>query len=165
LTEGQSGHTDLLEVGRIVKAHGLRGEVLVHLSTDRVERVQPGAELSTDRGTLTVQASRPHQGRWLVLFDGIVGRDAAETWRGVVLRAEPIDDPGALWIHELIGCRVVDAAGLARGIVTAVQDNPASDLLVLDTGALVPLTFVVEGPTDGVVHVEVPDGLFELFEG
>ena len=54
---------------------------------------------------------------------------------------------------------------LERGVVRAVQDNPASDLLVLDSGALVPLTFVVGGPSDGVVHVEVPDGLFELYEG
>jgi 16S rRNA processing protein RimM len=43
-----------------------------------------------------------------------------------------------------------------------VQDNPAADLLVLDDGALVPVVFVVGGPEDGVVHVDVPDGLFEL---
>ena len=87
---------------------------------------------------------------------------AAEALRGLELRAEPIDDPDELWVHELIGCRVISADGVDRGEVTAVQDNPASDLLVLDSGALVPVVFVVDGPTDGVVHVEVPDGLFEL---
>jgi 16S rRNA processing protein RimM len=49
-----------------------------------------------------------------------------------------------------------------RGVVTAVQANPAADLLVLDSGALVPVVFVVSGPEDGEVLVDVPDGLFEL---
>ena len=147
-----------------MKAHGLRGEVLVDLVSNRTERVSVGAELSTDRGVLTVSTSRPHQGRWLVVFDRIATREEAETWRGVVLRGEPIDDPDVLWVHELIGSRVVEVDGTERGVVAAVQDNPASDLLVLDSGALVPLTFVVGGLVDGVVTVEVPDGLFELYE-
>jgi 16S rRNA processing protein RimM len=49
-------------------------------------------------------------------------------------------------------------------VIEAVQDNPAADLLVLDTGALVPVVFVVDGPTDGVVRVDTPHGLFELTE-
>lgn len=98
-------------------------------------------------------------------FHGIDTREVAESWRGVILRAEPIEDADVLWVHEMIGCRVLDAYGTDRGLVTAVQDNPASDLLVLDTGALVPLTFVVGEPEEGVIRVEVPDGLFELFEG
>lgn len=156
--------TGLLEVGRISKAHGLRGELLVTLVSDRIERVAPGAELSTDRGPLRVIASRPHQGRWLVQFEGVTSRESAESWRGVVLRAEPIEDADVLWVHELIGCRVIDERGIDRGTVQTVLDNPASDLLELGSGALVPLTFVVGGPVDGIVRVVVPDGLFELFE-
>ena len=156
--------TDLLEVGRIVRAHGLRGEVLVDLVSDRVERVAPGSVLRSPRGDLVVRSSRPHQQKWLVVFEGIDGRDAAEAWRGVVLSAEAIDDPEALFVHELIGCRVIDGDGRDRGVVVEVQANPASDLLVLDAGALVPLTFVVGGVEDGVVHVDVPPGLFELYE-
>lgn len=132
------------------------------LTSDRTERVEPGSELDTDRGPLVVRASRPHQDRWLVHFDGVTSREAAEELRGLVLRAEPLEDPDELWVHELIGCRVLDAAGVDRGTVEAVQDNPAADLLVLDTGALVPVVFVVGAPTDGVVTVDVPDGLFEL---
>ena len=56
------------------------------------------------------------------------------------------------------------ANGTGRGTVESVQSNPASDLLVLDSGALVPVVFVVDGPSDGVLTVEVPDGLFALFE-
>ena len=79
-----------------------------------------------------------------------------------MLLAEPIDDPDTLWIHELIGCRVRSQDGVDRGVVESVQANPASDLLVLDSGALVPLRFVVGEPADGVIAVDVPDGLFDL---
>lgn len=113
-----------------------------------------------------MRRSSPHQGRYLVAFDAIPDRTAAETWRGVRLRAEPLPsvDDGTIWVHELVGCRVLDAEGADHGEVLEVQANPASDLMVLDTGALVPLRFVTDGPTDGVVHVEVPAGLFELYE-
>jgi 16S rRNA processing protein RimM len=153
-----------LEVGRITKAHGLRGDVVVLLTTDRSERVDPGSVLDTERGPLTVRSSRPHQDRWVVAFDGVADRDAAEQLRGLLLFAEPIDDPDALWVHELIGCTVRTPDGVERGTVEAVMDNPAADLLVLDTGALVPMVFVVSRPHEGVLVVDTPDGLFELTE-
>lgn len=156
--------SDMLEVGRIVRAHGLRGEVLVDLISDRTERLAAGAVLATSRGDLTVEASRAHSGRWIVQFAGIGDRTAAEAWHGVALMAEPIDDPDALFVHTLVGCQVIDADDADRGTVVAMVANPASDLLELDTGALVPLTFVVDGPTEGIVRVETPPGLFELFE-
>lgn len=153
---------ELLEVGRIDRAHGLRGDVLVRLVTDRLERVAPGSVLLTDAGPLEVRASTPHQDRHIVTFAGVTTREQAEGLRGVVLRAEPIDDPDVLWAHDLIGCVVVDADGVTRGRVEALQENPASDLLVLDTGALVPLRFIVAGPTDGRIDVDTPSGLFDL---
>ena len=61
-------------------------------------------------------------------------------------------------MHELIGAEVRDRAGARIGLVDAVQANPAHDLLVLDTGALVPMVFVVEHEP-GVVVVDLPDGL------
>ena len=155
----------LLEVGRITKAHGLRGEVVVYLTSDRDERVAKGAVLHGDRGTsFVVASSRRHQDRWIVAFEQLSTREDAEAARGTVLSAEPIDDPDALWVHELIGCTVVDADGIERGVVESVMDNPAAALLVLDGGALVPVVFVVGTPADGVVHVDVPDGLFDLTE-
>lgn len=156
------GTPGLLEVGRITKAHGLRGEVIVWLSTDRTERVAVGSELHTDHGVLRVAASRPHQDRWVVTFEGTSDRESAEALRGLVLSAEPLHDPDALWVHELIGCVVRTPDGVERGTVEAVLDNPAADLLVLDNGALVPVVFVVGSPADGVVTVDTPDGLFEL---
>lgn len=158
--------SDLLEVGRIGKPHGLRGELSVRLFTDRTERLDPGTVLSTARGDLVVVSARPHQDRWIVVFEGIGDRTAAEAWHGVILSAEAIDDPDALFVHDLVGCRVVDGDGVDRGRVVELQANPASDLLVLEGGALVPLTFVVgaverEGD-DRLIRVETPDGLFDL---
>jgi 16S rRNA processing protein RimM len=152
--------TDLLEVGRITKPHGIRGEVIVRLTSDRHERVAPGFVLQTDRGPLTVASSRPHQRDWIVAFEGVPDRNTAETMRGLVLRAEPLDDPDVLWVHHLVGSRVVETDGTDRGVVTAVEANPASDLLVLDSGALVPLTFVVATEAGRVV-IDPPAGLFD----
>jgi 16S rRNA processing protein RimM len=153
--------TERLEVGRIAKAHGLRGEVNVALTTNRAERVAPGSVLYDGHDDLVVVSSRPHQDRWIVVFDGVQTREAADALRGRVLWADPIDDPDALWVHELIGARVVEADGNERGVVEALQSNPASDLLVLDTGALVPLVFFT-GRAAGVITINPPEGLFDL---
>lgn len=168
-TSRSSSSTDpvaLLEVGRIDKPHGIRGDVVVALTTTESSRVDPGMTLTTPAGErLRIVASRPHQHRWIVTFDGVEGRSAAEALAGTRLLAEPLDDdPDALWVHELIGSSVVEVDGTARGAVVAVQDNPASDLLVLDTGALVPLRFVTGRDADGRIVVDVPEGLFDLFD-
>jgi len=151
----------LLEVGRIDKAHGVIGEVVVTLLTDRVERVAPGATFQSDAGAFTVDSSRAHQHRYIVHFAEIHDRSAADAVRGTVLYAEPIEDPDALWVHELVGAPVLDRAGNQLGVVESVEANPASDLLVLDNDALVPLTFFVEQREDGVIVVDPPDGLFD----
>ena len=78
-----------------------------------------------------------------------------------VLFAEPIDDPDVLWVHQLIGTDVVETDGTGRGRCVAVVDNPASDLLELDSGALVPMTFVTSVDA-GVVTIDPPEGLFDL---
>ena len=156
----------VLEVGRITKAHGLRGEVVVHLVSDRTERLDRGSVLFSDRGDLTVLASRPHTDRWIVQFEGCTTREDAEALRGTELRAQASDElgiDGELWVHELIGIRVVEVDGTDRGAIDSVQSNPAADLLVLDSGALVPVVFIVDGPADGVLTVDVPAGLFDLF--
>ncbi len=156
MPERSSDH--LLEVGRVAKPHGLRGEVVVALTTNRPERVAEGTVLHTEQGPLTITASRPHQNRHIVRFAGVDTREAADAIHGLVLSAEPLEDPDALWVHELIGSVVVDQHGTEHGTVTSVEVNPASDLLVLDSGGLVPLTFVVE-QADGRITVDVPDGL------
>ncbi len=154
-------HPDHLEVGRVGRPHGLRGEVAVTFTTDRDERHAPGAVLYADERPLVVETARPHQGRWLIRFAGVTDRDAAIALRGVRLHAPPLDhDDDRLWVHELVGAELVDVAGNQHGRVVAVQANPAHDLLVLDDGALVPVVFVVEH-TAGRVVVDPPAGLLE----
>ena len=153
----------MLEVGRIVKAHGIRGEVIVDLISNRPEeRLAPGSVLTTDRGDLEVRTATPHQGRWIVAFDGIPDRSTAETWRGVVLSAEPLadEDDDTLWVHELIGSEVFDLGGRSYGPVEAVEANPASDLLVLSGDRLVPLVFV-KTRLPGRVVIDPPAGLLD----
>jgi 16S rRNA processing protein RimM len=153
---------DLLEVGRITKPHGIRGEVVVVLTTTRTERVDAGAQLHTRAGALLiVESSRPHQGGWLVRFEGVADRNEAERLRATVLLAERLDDPDELWVHELIGAQVRDQQGGDLGRVASVEDNPAADLLVLESGALIPMTFVVDA-ADGCVTVDIPEGLLDL---
>jgi 16S rRNA processing protein RimM len=152
----------MLEVGSVKRAHGLRGEVVVSLITDRLERVAPGAVLLAGSRALTVEASRPHQANFIVSFEGVLSREDAEALQGSVLSAEPLDEPDELWVHDLIGAQVQTVDGTGAGVVDAVQANPASDLLVLDSGALVPVLFVVERRDDGTVVIDPPEGLLDL---
>ena len=154
----------MLEIGRITRPHGVRGEVNVLLTSNRTERLDPGSVLDSTNGPLEVRSSRPHKGGWLVQFVGVNHRDQAEALRNTVLSAEPIDDPDELWVHELIGATVIDQAGVAHGAVMRVLDNPASDLLELDAGSLVPARFIVSHIAGEEIRVDVPVGLFDLDE-
>ena len=153
----------MLEVGRITRPHGLHGAVVVELVTNRPERLAPGAVLHASQETLTVAQARPlapagGRERYMVQFAEVADRDGAERLRDVPLLAPAIDDPEALWIHELIGSELVDQHGTSHGPIRAVEANPASDLLVVDDG-YVPARFVT-AVDDGRVVVEAPEGLF-----
>jgi 16S rRNA processing protein RimM len=157
----------LLEVGRVGRAHGVKGDVFVDLTTDRTERVAVGSRLWANDRWFVVARSSASNTRWRVHFEGIDDRTVAETLTGAVLFAEPIDDPDELWVHQLIGASVLEANGIDRGRCTSVIDNPASDLLELDSGALVPVVFVtsVDITHDGtLVTIDPPAGLFDLTE-
>jgi 16S rRNA processing protein RimM len=148
----------------VVKPHGLRGEVVVRFVSNRPERVEVGAHLHSDLGDLHVDRARPFGPCWLLTFAGVESREQAERLRGVVLRARPLEDDDAWWVHELVGAEVVDRTGARLGTVGAVVANPASDLLELDGGGLVPLRFVVDR-SPGRIVVEVPEGLLDLPPG
>jgi 16S rRNA processing protein RimM len=153
---------DLLEVGHIRRAHGLRGDVFVQLTSNLDERLDPGSRLYDPQGRVYVveRSRRASNGRRVVKFEHVGDRDQAERLLDTVLLGEPIDDPDALWTHQLIGSLVVDQHGTERGTCVAVVANPAADLLELDTGALVPTNFIVDAEP-GRVAVDAPDGLFE----
>jgi len=152
----------LLEIGHVRRAHGLAGEVFVQLTTNLDERLGPGSRLVAADGTeFVVERSRhASNGRRVVKFAHLSSRTAAEQARDTSLFAEPIDDPDALWTHQLIGTEVIEIDGTVRGRCVAVIANPAADLLELHNGALVPVNFITE-VEDGRVTVDTPDGLFE----
>jgi 16S rRNA processing protein RimM len=160
-----------LEIGTVVRPHGLRGEVVVQEVSNRPERFAAGSVLLAGGREMVVRAGRPFGGpepagrrgrRWLVAFEGVTDRDAAEALWGAVLEGEPLDDlpEGELWVHDLVGAEVVDVAGRPLGQVEAVEANPAHDLLVLRGGGLIPVVFVVEA-APGRVVVDPPAGLLD----
>lgn len=155
---------DLLEVGRIAKAHGLKGEVVVKFITDRVEeRIAPGTELVVGDTIRTVESARLAGERWLVRFAGVADRNQAELLNSSRVYAEPIEDPDVIFVHEVVGCRLVDQFSVDHGEVTAVVANPASDLLELGDGRLVPFAFIDRTEVD-TVFVSVPPGLLDETE-
>ena len=135
----------------------------VVLTSDRLERVAPGAELYADNRALVVATSRRHRDRWLIRFEGVDDRSDAERLRGAVLTGEPLerpDDDRRIWVGDVIGAEVRDRGGEVLGTVAAIETNPAHDLIVLDDGSLVPAVFVVDH-TDGLV-VDLPEGLLDV---
>jgi 16S rRNA processing protein RimM len=151
-----------LEIGRLARPHGLKGEIMASLTTDQLDaRCRPGAEWWAGSRRLVIESIRPHQHRWIVSFVGVSDRTASEALAGVVVAADAIEDPDALWVHDLVGSRVVDLSGTDHGQVTGVLANPAHPILELDQGGLVPTVFVVSS-VDGVITIDPPDGLFEV---
>lgn len=161
-----------LTVARVGKAHGLRGEVVLDLRTDEPEeRLAVGERLETRpaaTGPLTVATVRVHQGRWLVGFEGVRDRTAAEALRGVelVVEVEASDEEDAWYPHELVGLRAEDPDGRTLGRIDGLEHLPAHDVLVLrETGGartLVPFVRQIVPLVDvagGRVVLDPPGGL------
>ena len=130
---------DYVVVGRIGRAHGLRGEVFVEPRTDEPERrFAPGEKLRTDTGSLTVATSRTHSGKLVIRFEELDGRNAAEAARGTELTClvdptELPEDPEEFYDHQLIGLRVETPEGEVIGELERVEHGAAQDLLVIRT--------------------------------
>lgn len=173
----------LVTVGRIGKAHGLRGEVSVEAWTDDPEgRFSVGTVFVTGPAAaarpaaLTVAGVRLRSGRWLLRFDGVDDRTAAEALRGTHLLLEArdrpvLDDPDDFYDSDLIGLQARTPDGGVLGQVSDVVHGPAGDYLVVElTGPparehLVPFVSEIVPVLDvanGYVVVDPPEGLFEL---
>jgi 16S rRNA processing protein RimM len=175
-----SGDGELRMVGRIVKPHGVRGELVVNLSTDSADlRFAVGSVLfvtSRDgsvQRSLTVTAARPHTGRLLVCFEGVAGREAADALRGVSLCANvgdlpPIEDPDEFYDHQLEGLAVLTVTGAVVGTVREVTHGAGGELLVVDREGggqtLVPFVRQIVPEVDvrgGRIVLDPPPGLLE----
>jgi 16S rRNA processing protein RimM len=144
-----------LVVGRIGRAHGIKGEVSVEVRTDEPElRLAPGAVLVTDpasAGPLTVETGRVHSGRLMLRFAGVKDRNGAEALRNVLLIAdvdpdETPEDPDEFYDHQLVDLDVVTADGTEIGRIKEISHLPYQDLLVVERpdGSEVMVPFVAE---------------------
>ena len=129
---------EFIIVGRVRKAHGIRGEVVVEPITDapdaifasgrRVFAGTAGGDLAPGRVELHVGASRPFNDGFLVAFSEIPDRNVAETWRGryLLLPADELPPPGdeEIYVHELPGMRVMLASGEPVGTVEETYQLP-----------------------------------------
>jgi 16S rRNA processing protein RimM len=168
-----------LVVGRIVRPHGVRGELAVDVRTDDPElRLAVGTVLATEpaaNGPLTVVSTRWHSGRLLVTFKGIEDRSGADALRGVLLlvdsaELEDVADPDEFRDHQLIGLAVVATDGEHVGTVADVL-HFGQDLLVVTgsgrrAGAEIMIPFVSAIVPDvdlaaGVLRIDPPPGLLD----
>jgi len=164
-------------VGRIARAHGNRGQVIVDTETDFPElRFRSGAELFVRRGgtvdVLTLTTVRFHRDRPVVGFAGVDGMNDAEALAGLELRV-PVDrlaplPAGSFYRHDLVGCEVASTSGERVGVVTAVEGTaPGSRLVVKGVRGeiLIPLAAEICTTIDPAakrIVVEPPEGLLEL---
>lgn len=161
-------------VGRVLRPHGVRGEVVVDPRTDQAQRrFAPGSGLACPDGTvLAVASSRPHANRWLLRFVGVDGRDAAEALRGTVLSTDADDavavDADEFPVVALVGLHVRDVSDRALGVVHAVEHSGWQDLLVVETAAgrhvRVPFVTAIVPTVDldaGVLVIDPPPGLLD----
>jgi len=170
-----------LVVGRVVKAHGVTGEVVVEIRTDDPDtRFAPGSSLrgKPSRGgpesRYLVESVREHGGKLLVRLDGVADRNAAESLRGILFVVDsedlpPIEDPDEFYDHQLEGLRVVTTDGRLVGNVKEVLHTAAGELLSVtsETGSEVLVPFVSAIVTevslaDQTIEVDPPEGLLEL---
>ncbi|MEU4210655.1 ribosome maturation factor RimM [Streptomyces sp. NPDC026206] len=148
-----------LVVGRIGRAHGIKGEVTVEVRTDEPElRLGPGAVLATDPagvGPLTIETGRVHSGRLLLRFAGVGDRTAAEALRNTLLISdvdpdETPEDPEEYYDHQLMDLDVVTVDGTVVGRIAEIAHLPSQDLFIVERpdGGEVMIPFVGEIVTE-----------------
>ncbi|GAA3647597.1 ribosome maturation factor RimM [Microbacterium marinilacus] len=173
-----------LRVGRLVKAHGLKGALKLELYTDAPDgRFVPGASFTLQvpehsqwhRKTITVREFRWMNQNPVVFFEGVDDRNSADTLVRAILWVDEDEDapaePNAWYDHQLVGLDVVrafpDGESAVVGKVARIDHFPAQDLLVVktrDDEVLVPFVAAIVPEVDveaGRVVVTPPAGLFE----
>src|SRR4029453_15951215 len=135
-------------VGRIARAHGIRGHVIVNPETDFMEeRFRIGQRLLVGAANrpreYEIEDVRFQQGRPVVRFTGVCPMNEAETMPGSGLGVKEGDfqplPAGTFYRHELVGCEVRNTNGEALGRVTAVEGSLDRSYLVVDEHVMIPL--------------------------
>ncbi len=167
----------MVVVGRVVRPHGLRGQVVIAPETDfGAERFAVGAKvwrsIGEGPGALTIAESHVRADRWVVAFEGVTSVESAEELRDAELRI-PEDARMPLgadeyYLYDLVGCEVRTSAGVDVGRVQAVYTGAGGALLSIDRdGAevLVPLVKAMCPVIDVAgkrIVVDPPEGLLEV---
>lgn len=123
-------------VGRVGKPHGIAGAFVVENASEDPARFTVGAELYVDGKPAIVVESKRARGRPVVRLDGEVSRGAAIE---IDLAALPAAGPDEYYVFQLVGLEVERADGVELGRVKDVEQGVANDVLVLDSGVLLPL--------------------------
>jgi 16S rRNA processing protein RimM len=129
--------SDLVPVGRVGRPHGIDGSFFVEGASDAPERFARGARLLVDGEPAEVIVSkRGAGGRPVIKLDRDVARGAT-----LAVRREDLPDPDedAYYVFQLVGLAVEEEGGRELGTVTDVENGPANDAIVLDSGRLLPL--------------------------
>jgi 16S rRNA processing protein RimM len=128
---------ELVTVGRVGRPHGIDGSFFVEGASEAPERFARGARLLADGEPAEVVVSRRGSGgRIVIKLDRDVPRGATLAVRRDEL-PEPEED--AYYVFQLVGLSVEEEGGRALGTVTDVENGPANDTIVLDSGLLLPL--------------------------
>ncbi len=134
--EPREGYT---AVGRILKPHGLKGEIRVEAFNPAAPNLQPGRTVYINSVRSKILRARADRGAWIVQVSGFSGRDAVEGLRGLLLEARDADvsrdDADSYFIHELIGLRVITNTGEELGRISEVLQSGAADVYVIRDGA------------------------------
>lgn len=174
-TERPGALPGAIVVARILKPHGLRGEVAVEILTDVPGRLESGSHLllalPDGHRAVQVAASRPHGRGLLLRLEGFEDRDAAETLRGLALevdRREVPPAPPGTWYHfELVGCRLIDRTRGELGVVTDLLEDGGGHLLVVEgESGVLPVPWVAHfivavDVAARRIEVDLPEGLVE----
>jgi 16S rRNA processing protein RimM len=164
-------------VGRIARAHGIRGQVIVNPETDFPEqRFRPGAKVYVNRGpaveALAIATARLQNGRPVIGLEGVETMNDAETLAGLELRV-PVEElaplpEGTFYHHDLVGCHVVTGRGEEVGTVEGVEGTVGGSRLVVAGASgeiLIPLATEICRTIDVAgkrIVIEPPEGLLDL---
>ena len=155
-----------VQVGYVARAHGLRGEVRVHLHAPESTVLLDVETIFVGGQERRIESARPANGAVLLGLEGVHDRDAADALRGQTVEVEraaiPLAD-GEYLLQDLPGCAVVDAAGAPVGVVVEVMNGAQPILVIHDTGGrerLVPAVPAFVHSVDAAarqVVVELPE--------
>lgn len=164
-----------LAVGRVQRAHGVHGDIVVDIVTDFPARMVPGVTVgfgeSQPQRFFTVHGVRHHKGAWLLALDGVTSRDQAEglapSWAFLAAQERSSLPENYYYEHELVGCRCRAPGGADLGQVVELLDMGGGMLLRVEVDAgrevLVPFRSPIVVGVDldaGIIDLDPPQGLF-----